>query len=249
MKPSVIYSDDDIIAIDKPAGIPSVSLEGGSRETCASWLIENFPELKNVGPGEREAPYRTVQGEAGLIQRLDNDTSGVMIAAKTNESYEILKSMMSDGKIAKHYIALVVGHVAGSGNIDLPIAHHPRKKRKMIVCEGASKAADLDARDAETSYAPTAHYRLENTHYTLLAVTIKTGARHQIRAHLASLGRPIAGDRLYQSPRMRDEDALRLDRHFLHACRVVFRHPRDGRPMDIESPLPDELRAALGELT
>lgn len=240
MKPSVIYSDDDIIAIDKPAGTPSVSLEGGSRETCASWLIENFPELKNVGPGEREA---------GLIQRLDNDTSGVMIAARTCESYEILKSMMSDGKIAKHYIALVVGHIAGSGNIDLPIAHHPRKKKKMMVCEGASKAVDLDARDAETSYSATGHYRLENTHYTLLAVTIKTGARHQIRAHLASLGRPIAGDRLYQSPRMRDEDALRLDRHFLHACRVVFRHPRDGRPMDIESPLPGDLRATLKKLT
>lgn len=239
MKPSVIYSDDDIIAIDKPAGTPSLSLEGGARETCASWLIENFPELKDVGPGEREA---------GLIQRLDNDTSGVMIAARNSKSYEILKTMMSDGKIAKHYTALVVGHIAGSGKIDLPIAHHPRKVKKMIVCEGAARAADLDARDAETSYAPTAHYRIENTHYTLLAVTIKTGARHQIRAHLASLGHPIAGDRLYGA-KARAEDTLRLDRHFLHACRVAFRHPRDGRPIDIESPLPDALRAALKKLT
>lgn len=240
MKPSVIHSDDDIIAIDKPAGIPSVSFEKGVRNTCASWLIENFPELKTVGPGEREA---------GLIHRLDNDTSGVMIAARTCKSYGILKSMMSNGEIAKHYIALVVGHIAGSGKIDLPIAHHPRKKRKMVVCEGAAKAADLDARGAETSYAATAHYRIENTHYTLLAVTILTGARHQIRAHLASLGFPIAGDRLYQSPRMRDEDALRLGRHFLHASHVAFRHPNDGRPMDIESPLPDDLRAALEKLT
>lgn len=236
MKPSVIYSDDEIIAIDKPAGVPSLSIEDGDRETCASWLIENYPELKDVGPGECEA---------GLIQRLDNDTSGVMIAARNDEAYGILKKMMSGGKIDKHYIALVVGYITEAGKIDFPIAHHPRKKKKMVVCESTAKAEELDARSAETSYVPKAHYRLEDIHYTLLDVMIRTGARHQIRAHLASMGHPIAGDRLYQSPKMRHEDTLDLCHHFLHASRIAFRHPRDGRPMDIESPLPDDLGRIL----
>lgn len=265
-QPHIVHSDEAILVVDKPAGWPAVSLKGGIERTLAAWLIDQFPSQASIGARP---------GEAGLVHRLDNDTSGLLVAARTEEVYRRLRQQFDEGTVEKEYAALVLGHPPAAGVIDLPIAHHPRKKKKMVVCESKARAEEWKARPARTEYrvierfafpspwpSPLPPQELRRASrgegggrggvaaidYSLLTVTITTGVRHQIRAHLASMGHPIAGDRLYQNPKMRAADALPLARHFLHAVRIAFVHPERGTDVAYDSPLPDDLKAALAAL-
>ena len=227
--PRIVHKDDSIIVVDKPAGMPAVSLEKKEGGTLTSWLIGKFPALCNLEKGELEA---------GLVHRLDNDTSGLMIAARTAEAYRSLRKQFDDGRVDKEYVALVVGNPAAKGTINTPIAHHPRKKKKMI--------ASPDGRPAETRFKVIKRF---GSKYALLQVKIKTGVRHQIRVHLASIGFPLAGDSLYRNPKKRSEDTLDLNRHFLHAAGLGFLHPKTDKWVEFSSELPADLKAALKSLT
>lgn len=242
----VRHRDDTIIIIEKPAGLPCLPSRGGVSPTLAEQLMANAPELS-------ELP------DFGLVHRLDNDTSGLVVVARTKEAYENLRRQFSEGKVEKEYLALVVGRPPTEGAITSPIAHHPRKKKKMI----ASPAG----RPAHTEYKVVQRYLSPLTpslspqgervsegrvrgglHYALVRVQIKTGVRHQIRVHLASIGHPLAGDKLYQNVHKRSDDVVKLPRHFLHASRVVFSHPGTHKKIAVTSSLPPDLVDALTQL-
>ncbi len=242
--PIIIHEDDCLLVVYKPGGMPAVSLKSGERGTLASWILDIYPEQAEIGPGNREA---------GLCHRLDNDTSGLMVAARTAQSYESLRAQFISGEIVKEYTALVIGIPPEECAIDAPIAHHPRKKAKMVVCDSAARADEWKGRPARTFFSVVKRYELNDkgrtTHYALVSVRIETGVRHQIRAHMAHVGHPLAGDWLYQNPAKRAADTLPLARHFLHCSRLSFRHPASGGLMSFTSPLPDELQDALNLMT
>lgn len=231
--PQLIHKDRHILVIDKPAGMPSVAVPGGTEATLARWLVGEFPKQKKFG-----------EDEAGLVHRLDNDTSGVIVAARTEEAHEFLKSLWEKNKVLKEYDCLVLGQTPAEGKITKLIAHHPNKSNKMTVVDNASDAKKSKARFAGTEYH-TIEYFLD---YTYLKVRITTGARHQIRCHLSSIGHPVAGDKFYQRTKHTHRDWLNLPRHFLHASKIGFTHPSSGKYVEYASPLPKDLEAALEQL-
>jgi 23S rRNA pseudouridine1911/1915/1917 synthase len=224
----ILYEDASLVAIDKPAGMPSHALRADETETVANFLLARYPELAHVGTDR----------EPGIVHRLDTDTSGVLLAARTTPAYRALRRQFSTHRVRKEYVAVTHGDVAASGEVRAPIAHDRHNRRKMRVCRAAGSSAG--ARPAVTRYAPLD--RLGG--YTVLAVEIPTGVMHQIRAHLASIGHPIVGDRLYGAV-ARDGDP---PRHLLHATRLTVVHPASGRPLTIESPPPAEFRAFIAAL-
>lgn len=229
----IIYQDDTLLVVDKPAGVATLKAAGSGAYSLEENILLSNPELKALP-------------DSGIAHRLDNDTSGIVCIGRTLEAYEALRRQFAEETVGKRYTALVVGTVLESGAIDAPIAHHPRKQKKMIVCESAEKAEELGGRPAHTSYVIVEHHRLGDAEYTLLDVAITTGVRHQIRAHLAMIGYPVAGDRLYQNPKKRGADLLNLKRNFLHAHGLEIDHPSTHERMTFKAPLPDDLSEALG---
>lgn len=234
-----LYNDEHIFIIDKPDHMPAVSLSENEGNTLAALILERHPSQSEVG----DDPL-----EAGLVNRIDNDTSGIIVGAWTREAYEILREAFRSGSVHKEYRALVLGRVDRDGMIDTPIAHHPSKKKKMVVCETEDRSFELRGRPAYTEFTIENRYENDKGEYTLLKVIIETGVRHQIRAHLASIGHPIAGDVLYQNPKKRAEDGLEIRRQFLHSYRIKFEHPILKTNFDITCPLPDDLQSALSQL-
>ena len=221
---SVLYEDAEVIAVDKPAGMPSHALRADETDTAANFLLARCPEMAAVG---------THPLEAGLVHRLDTDTSGVLLAARTAAAHVALRRQFAARRVTKEYVAVVQGDVAAPGEVGSPIAHERHNRRKMRVCPPTTRRTD--ARPAYTEYRPLERLGTQ----TVLAVCITTGVMHQIRVHLASIGHPVVGDELYGGavPGVR--------RHLLHASRIAFDHPVSGVRVDIASPLPPEFAAAL----
>jgi len=225
----IVHADQHVVVADKPAGMPSHPLKPGETGTAANALVGRFPELASVGPAAREG---------GLVHRLDTDTSGLLLAARTDAAHALLRAQFTARTVEKGYLALVTGELHAGGEIALPLAHDPQDPRKMRAASDAEYAELHGARPAITRFEP-----LERRGgFTLLEVEIATGVMHQIRAHLAFIGHALAGDPLYGGPTLPG-----LSRHFLHAARLSFAHPDGTRPR-FESALPPELAAALAAL-
>ncbi|MGZ6123691.1 MAG: RluA family pseudouridine synthase, partial [Myxococcales bacterium] len=208
---------------------PSHPLKPGEKGTAANALVGRFPELAGVGPSPREG---------GLVHRLDTDTSGLLLAARTGAAHAVLRAQFAARTVEKGYLALVEGEIHAGGEIALPLLHDPRDPRRMQAASDPQYAAEHGARAAVTRFLP-----LERkAGFTLLEVEIPTGVMHQIRAHLAFIGHPLAGDALYGGPALPG-----LSRHFLHAARLAFAHP-DGSRVRYQSPLPADLASALRDL-
>lgn len=213
----VLYDDEALLAVDKPAGMPCVALRAGERDTVANFLLARAPETATAG---------RVALEAGLVHRLDNPTSGVLLAARTPAAWRAVREQFRCRAVEKRYLAWVDGEVSAGGVRSEPIAHHPHRARAMVACPTAARARALSARPALTRYAP-----LERRgRWTLLTITIATGVRHQIRVHLAAAGHPLCGDALYGGP-----PAPRL---LLHALELVLHHPLGGQRLAIRSQPP-----------
>jgi 23S rRNA pseudouridine1911/1915/1917 synthase len=222
----IVHADSHLVVADKPAGMPSHPLKPGETGTAANALVGRFPELAQVGPSPREG---------GLVHRLDTDTSGLLLAARTGAAHALLRAQFTARSVEKGYLALVAGELHAGGEIALPLLHDPRDSRRMQAASDPAYAEEHGARPAITRFEP-----LERRGgFTLLEVEIPTGVMHQIRAHLAFIGHPLAGDALYGGP-----DLPGLDRHFLHAARLAFAHP-DGSRARYQSPLAADLAAAL----
>jgi len=217
---TIIYEDSDILAVNKPAGVSVHPDEHRAEGTLLQEIRKTYPD-------------------AELAHRLDKDTSGLLLIAKNHAAYEYLKKLFHDRKIKKTYIALVSGHVSkDKGVISLPIARSKKDFRKRI----ASPRMVDGARSAETHF--TVRKRFQE--YTLLEVSPKTGRTHQIRSHLASIGYPVACDKLYGGKKYMCPNGL--GRQFLHAAGLEF-VAKDGKRLRLEAELPSELEDTLKELS
>jgi 23S rRNA pseudouridine1911/1915/1917 synthase len=218
---NVVDEDDWLAVIDKPSGMVVHPAPGHPTGTLADALKERGTTWSLLGGAER----------AGIVHRLDRDTSGLLVVAKTEAAHRNLARQLSDRSLGRTYWALVHGGFReDTGTIDGPIARHPRDRRRMAIVEGGREAI-TDFRVVE---------RLSGA--TVLEVSLRTGRTHQIRVHLASIGHPIIGDGVYGKP-----DPL-LRRPALHAMRLRLRHPGDGTERSYESPVPAELVGAADRL-
>jgi 23S rRNA pseudouridine1911/1915/1917 synthase len=217
----IVDEDDWLAIVDKPSGMVVHPAPGHPAGTLADALKERGTTWSLLGGSER----------AGIVHRLDRDTSGLLVVAKTEAAHRNLAKQLSDRSLGRTYWALVHGGFReDTGTIDAPIARHPRDRRRMAIVE-AGREAITDFRVVE---------RLSGA--TVLEVSLRTGRTHQIRVHLASIGHPIVGDSVYGRP---DPD---LRRPALHAMRLRLRHPGDGSERSYESPIPDELIEATERL-
>jgi len=237
----IIYEDADLLVVDKPAGI--IVFEEGKNPSASSGpflineLIKRYPELKNTGE----------QPRYGIVHRLDKDTSGVLLVAKSNEALIFLQKQFKNRGVEKKYVCLVEGVVEDDfGKIETLIARAKGDPRKQKAYPPAD--APKSAREAITQYKVLTRYK----DYTLLEVEIKTGRRHQIRCHFSYLKHPIAGDKLYSFKNSKTPPGLL--RQFLHSQKLKIQLPFDaaqGRPGEVKefaSELPEELQSILDNL-
>jgi 23S rRNA pseudouridine1911/1915/1917 synthase len=233
--PDIIYEDNHILALCKPAG---VSVHGDGRtegHTVADWILDHYPELKNIGEPLKiqNAEFRMQNPipRPGIVHRLDKETSGVLLITKNQESHIFVKKQFQDRLVEKKYYAIVYGTPKKKeGDIDAGIARHTKDFRKKVITEEKHRG---EARGALTKYKALA----ESNGYSFLQVMPKTGRTHQIRVHLKSIGHPVVCDRLYASARTCPKEIGRLA---LHASSITFTHP-NGSFMCIEAPLPADI--------
>jgi 23S rRNA pseudouridine1911/1915/1917 synthase len=227
----ILYQDSDIVVVNKAPGMVVHPGAGHASGTLVNALLHHIDDLSGVG-GELRP---------GIVHRLDRGTSGVIIAAKHDAAHQELARQFHDREVEKEYIALVWGVVQAGRRIDAAIGRDPNNRQKM-----SSRARH--AREAVT--------RITRAHHlpglTLCQVAIHTGRTHQIRVHLSAIGHPIVGDALYGGMHRRTAADIRavqrLERPFLHAWRLAFKHPGDGRRMEFTAPLAPDLQAVLDEL-
>lgn len=215
----IVYEDEDLVVIDKPAGLVVHPSSGHREGTLVNALLARYPNLQEWG-GPRP----------GIVHRLDKDTSGLMVAAKNERAQRCLQRQFKRGEVHKVYLALLEGKLEPSrGIIEAPLGRDPQRRKRMAVLAGG--------REAVTEYRVLKH--LDG--YTLVEAEPRTGRTHQVRVHLAFLGHPVVGDPVYGYRKQR----LGLRRQFLHSHTLGFRLPGSGEYREFESPLPDELREIL----
>lgn len=224
----ILIENDVVIAVDKPAGLASVARSTSDLGTLANFLIARFPDLRSASPNPLEA---------GLVHRLDTATSGVLLAARSPEAYQHFRRTFARTAI-KDYVAVVRGTGPRVDRITTPIAHVPRRPRRMRVCTTPAVAKELSARSADTAYRAVQR----DAEGAWLAVRIRTGVRHQIRVHLASVRLPVAGDPLYDTEATVAAPPARL---LLHAYRLRLPQPLRGASLDIIAELPSDFAAVL----
>ncbi|MCP4115471.1 MAG: RluA family pseudouridine synthase [Desulfobacteraceae bacterium] len=223
----ILFEDDHIIVMNKPAGMVVHPAPGNPSGTLVNALLHHCPHLAH--PGEK------VPERAGIVHRLDKDTSGVLVAAKSRHAFEFLQKEFKQRRVQKQYIALAIGTIReDSGRITLPIGRHPVKRKIMAVNTERARHADTRWRVLE---------RLDG--HTLVEVELKTGRTHQIRVHFRALGYPLAGDAVYG---FRRKKTMAVPRQMLHARTLGFRHPWSGQRVDFTAPLPMDMTGVLERL-
>ncbi len=227
----ILYQDPDLAVLNKPAGMVVHPAAGHATGTLVNALLHHLTDLSGIG-GELRP---------GIVHRLDRGTSGVMVVAKNDAAHQELARQFHDREVEKEYIALVWGVVQAGRRIEAAIGRDPVHRQKM------------SSRSSRARHAVT---RITRAHHlpgvTLCQVAIQTGRTHQIRVHLSAIGHPIVGDSLYGGAHRRVAGDIRavqrLERPFLHAARLAFKHPRDDRRMEFIAPLPDDLTSVLDDL-
>ncbi|HYM25939.1 MAG TPA: RluA family pseudouridine synthase [Vicinamibacterales bacterium] len=237
----IVYQDRDVIVVDKPAGMVVHPAAGHSSGTLVNALLHHVDDLSGIG-GEKRP---------GIVHRLDRGTSGLLVVAKNDAAHDALSKQFQNREVEKEYIALVWGEVMAGRRIDAPIGRDPVNRKKMSAATKAPRDPNRvrRSREAVTRIVAAEHF---GRVLTLATVAIHTGRTHQIRVHLSAIGHPVVGDPLYGGVHRRVPGDVRavthLDRPFLHAARLAFKHPQDGRRMEFESPLPDDLQRIVEEL-
>lgn len=236
MTPQIVYEDNDIIVINKPAGLITHQKNIDDKQpSVVDWVIANYPELKDVGE-----PFIASGAEvtrAGIVHRLDKDTSGLLLIAKNNEAFFYLKNLFQTRKIKKYYLALIHGKPKeSSGTISSPLGRIGLKRTTNITGKKL-----IDEKEAETEYKTVKNFK----DYTLLELSPKTGRTHQLRVHLNSIGHPVAGDPIYGFKKL--SPPPELERLFLHAYKLEFT-TRNGKALFLEVDMPDDLQNVLNKL-
>jgi 23S rRNA pseudouridine1911/1915/1917 synthase len=216
LKELIVHLDDDLAVVEKPAGLVVHAAPSVKGET----LVDLLGDI--LGGGE--------VGRPGIVHRLDKDTSGLMVVARTEESHRALARMVKAREVEREYTALVEGHLGSrTGTIDAPLGRHRRRRTQRAVKGTGSRQARTHFEAIEVLPAD-----------TLVQARLETGRTHQIRVHFAAIGHPVAGDPEYGAGGRHG-----LERQFLHASRLAFAHPRTGERMELTSELPEDLAAAL----
>ncbi|MFN2271764.1 MAG: RluA family pseudouridine synthase [Anaerolineae bacterium] len=219
----IIYEDDVLLVVDKPAGMVVHPGAGHTSGTLVNAVLAHCPQVADVGGADR----------AGVVHRLDKDTSGLILVAKDEATRTALQRQFKRRQVVKTYLALVEDQVQPSeGIIEASVGRDKRQRKKMAVTRSG--------REAQTTYRAIEYFPA----HTLLEVHPHTGRTHQVRVHLAWLGYPIVGDTIYGRRRQR----LLRSRHFLHAARLRFTHPNTGEEVEFEAPLPQKLANVLDQL-
>ena len=230
----IVYEDDTLVVVNKPAGLvvhPAAGIHSGTLANALAYHFQQLPNATSIRPG--------------IVHRLDRDTSGLLVVAKTESALENLSDQFRARTVYKSYVALVHGRVqSDSGRIEQPLARDPSNRTRMAVVRGGRSALSI--------------YRVSRrfNRFTLLDVELKTGRTHQIRVHLAWLKHPVVGDETYGGgrdntvldPRLKSQ-IRNLGRQFLHAEKLAFTHPATGERVLFDSPLPAELSSLLMEIT
>ncbi len=230
----VLHEDAGVVVLDKPAGLTVHPGAGRTSGTLAHFLLDRYPEMVGVGG----------PGRPGIVHRLDQGTSGVMVVARTPAAYTRLARAFAEREVEKLYLALVYGSpTPAAGTIKAPIGRHPERRTEMAVRrEGRPSRTDYRALAARAGLA-------------LLELGLATGRTHQIRVHCKSIGHPLVGDPVYGEARWRAlprpiQPPLRdFPRPALHAWRLAFNHPIDSRPLAFEAPVPEDMRELWEEVT
>ena len=220
----VLYEDKWLVVVDKAAGVPSHALRPGERATVASALLARYPEMAGVG-------YRPL--EPGLLHRLDTETSGILIAARDSATFDQLRAAHARGAIDKQYLALC------AGRLEPRVEHaylNAAQRRVRVTRQPTPGARPISSEIRQATLLAGA--------WSLVQVGVAFAARHQVRAHLAALGHPIAGDALYGGPSLPG-----LTHHFLHASDAALKHPVSGEALQIHAELPEDLAALVAELS
>jgi len=221
----IVYEDEDLLVIDKPKGLVVHPAPGHQEDTLVNGLLYAMGEDLSGINGELRP---------GIVHRIDKDTSGLLAVAKNDLAHTMLASQLKDHTMARTYEAIVCGSFReDSGTVDAPIGRHPSDRKKMCVTERNSK-------NAVTHWEVIGRYR----GYTHIRCRLETGRTHQIRVHMASIGHPILGDTVYGHK----NKELGQDSQCLHAGALCFKHPRDGRPVMVFSPLPEYFEKVLEKL-
>ena len=245
--PKIIFEDKAIFILEKPAGLVVNRAKSVKEKTIQDW-VQDYLKIRGRGIGER----------AGIVHRLDKETSGLLIVAKTPKAFENLQKKFKERRVEKRYLALVHGKVTSvKGEISVPISRHPVDRKKFGVF--------LGGRPAKTKYKVKKHYTLypkpyfERSEkqgsptkvggsYTLLELTPTTGRTHQIRVHLKHIGHPVVGDAKYAGRKTARADRQWCPRQFLHASYLSFTHPETGKKVKFSSKLPKDLERPLKSL-
>lgn len=219
----IVYEDEAIVVVNKPAGMVVHPSPGHTSGTLANALLARYPYIGDIGGADR----------GGIVHRLDRETSGLLVVAKDEKTHAALRRQFKRRQVAKTYLALVEGRVLpGEGIIEAPMGRDKQQPTRMAIVP--------NGREARTAYRAIEYF----DEHTLLEVYPQTGRTHQIRVHLAWMGYPVVGDTMYGRRRRR----LLQRRHFLHATRLRFTHPASGEEVGFESPLPPELADLLKRL-
>jgi len=224
----ILYEDDDVVVVNKPAGMAVHAGAGTPRGTLVNALLHRYAQLSGAGGALRP----------GIVHRLDKQTSGAIVVARNDRAHRILAEQFRSRTISKTYVALVHGSPAkDSGVIRLPVARDPRRRTRMTTRR-------REGREAHTGWRVLA--RLDG--FTVVEADLRTGRTHQIRVHFSALGHPVVGDTLYGAPlhpRAGKQTLPALGRNFLHAARICFEQPGNHTPVDVAAPLPADLREYL----
>lgn len=220
----IVFEDEQLIVINKPAGLVVHPGNGNASGTLMNALLHHAPSLAGVP-------------RAGIVHRLDKDTSGLLVVAKTLEAQTDLVRQLQARSVKRHYLALALGKVERDGLVDAPMGRHPVHRTKMAVVKSGGK-------EARTHYA----VRERFARATLVECRLETGRTHQIRVHMASLGHPLAGDGVYGKTCSGDARLDAFPRQALHAWRLALIHPASGVEMAWEAPLPDDFTRLLAAL-
>ncbi len=223
---TVVHADADVLVIDKPAGLVVHPGSGHAGDTLVNGLLARYPEIADVGQPDRP----------GIVHRLDKETSGLLMVARSPEAYDDLVAQLSSRTVDRRYLALVWGTLATpQGQVEAPIGRSTRDPTRMSVTERGKEAITrYEVQQAFTEPVPV----------SLVACKLETGRTHQIRVHLQAIGHAVVGDGRYHGVRQ----SLPVPRLFLHATHLGFRHPRTDEPLDFDAPLPADLAAVLDTL-
>ncbi|MBN1378439.1 MAG: 23S rRNA pseudouridine(1911/1915/1917) synthase RluD [Gammaproteobacteria bacterium] len=228
---SVVFEDPDLIVINKPAGMVVHPAAGNPGGTLQNALLHHFPELAGLP-------------RSGIVHRLDKETSGLLVIARNLPAHKSLVEQLRQRTISREYVAIVQGRLVAGGTVDAPIGRHPQDRKRMCVRQGGRKAIT--------------HYRISERYrqHTCLQVILETGRTHQIRVHMAHINKPIVGDPVYggrlRIPAGSDESLKRqlglFKRQALHAASLGVLHPANGKALQWQAPIPDDMQALIAAL-